>query len=162
MSQEDAKRVNDWIKSGKNMLIYLGNPGSGKTYLCAALIKYCWPRFESVRFWRESHFMARLGKSMNEGMSARAEVPFMIDDEFLIYDDLGSAGEDKTGSTFKSDIIFDIIDTRYNSMKPTVITTNLTVEEMKDRYAPRTLSRLFARENCLIEIRDVDRRRLFN
>mgnify|MGYP001340652749 CR=1 FL=1 len=159
MPQEDAIKVSEWVKSRKNMLVYLGSPGSGKTYLCAALIKHCWPKFESVRFWRELDLMARLGISMNKGMSARAEIPFLIDDEFLIYDDLGSAGEDKDGQDgFKSGVIFDIIDIRSASMKPTVITTNLTIEEIHRRYHPRVPSRLFAQENCFIEIRDVDRR----
>lgn len=154
ITPEYAIAINDWIKSGKNMLVYLGCPGSGKTYLCAALIKYCWPKFESCRYWTERSLIQRLHDAIGDNKDYILALQNYIDDEFLIFDDLGSTGF----TDWRKEVIFELIDQRYVSRKPTVITSNLTKDEIKKQLHPRIASRLFAKENTFIEIRDIDKR----
>ena len=79
----------------------------------------------------------------------------MIDDEFVIYDDLSSTGV----TEWRKEIVFEMIDYRYSSMKPTIITTNLTPAEIKQTYHERVLSRMFAKENTIIIIDGKDNRK---
>ncbi len=80
---------------------------------------------------------------------------WLIDDDFVMIDDIGSTGLNE----WRKEIIFDAIDERYNSMKPTIITSNFSVREFKYYFHERVSSRLFAKENCVIEILDGDDRR---
>ena len=72
----------------------------------------------------------------------------MIDSKFLIVDDIGSQKK----SDWTEEILFDLIDYRYNSRLPTVFTTNLMMNEFNSIYHERISSRLFAAENTIIKI----------
>lgn len=74
---------------------------------------------------------------------------YMIDDEFLMIDDIGSSV--KTNE-WREEILFALIDARYNSMKPTLITSNFTQQDFLSKYHSRIHSRLFSNENTIIEI----------
>lgn len=154
MPEQDARKLNDWIKGRKNFFVYLGCPGSGKTYLCAALIKYCWPKFESCRYWDEKGFIERLHVSMQEKHDYIKTINYLCDDELVIFDDLGSTGI----NDWRKEAFFEFLDERYASEKPTVITSNLSKEEIKRQLHPRVASRLFCKENTVIQMWDVDKR----
>lgn len=78
------------------------------------------------------------------------QLKYLIDDDLVMIDDIGSTGLNE----WRKEIIFDAIDDRYNSMLPTVITTNFSSREIKENFHPRVYSRLFAKENIVIEIND--------
>ena len=46
--------------------------------------------------------------------------------------------------------LYDIVNSRINSRKPTVINTNLTHEELRQRYADRITSRLLGEYRPLV------------
>ncbi len=75
---------------------------------------------------------------------------YLIDDQLVMIDDIAS---DKH-SEWREEILFAAIDQRYSSMKPTVITSNLTIDDFKKTYQPRLFSRLFAADNIIIEIKN--------
>jgi len=107
--------------------------------------------FNSVRYWNESELLKRVRSSMEEVKGDYLEtLKLLIDDEFVMLDDIGSTGLNE----WRKEIIFDAIDERYNSMKPTVITSNFSVNEFKDFFHERVSSRLFAKDNYIIEILD--------
>lgn len=74
---------------------------------------------------------------------------YLIDDDFLIIDDVGSSTKH---TEWREEILFAILDSRYNSMKPTVITSNFSQQQFIDKYHRRIHSRLFSTENTIIEI----------
>jgi len=74
----------------------------------------------------------------------------LIDDDFVMIDDIGSTGL----NDWRKEVIFDAIDERYNNMLPTVITSNFSRHEFERNFHPRLSSRLFAAENTIIEILD--------
>jgi len=74
---------------------------------------------------------------------------YMIDDDFLILDDVGSSTKH---TDWREEVLFEILDYRYNNMKPTLITSNFTSEDFKKYYHFRVHSRLFANDNTIIEI----------
>jgi DNA replication protein DnaC len=137
-------------------LVYCGNPGIGKTFLCSALIEFAMTRFESFRYWDESQLLQRIRESMGEkGGDYLKTLGYLIDDPFVMLDDIGSCGL----NDWRKEIIFDTIDERYKSTLPTVITSNFSKKEFQQNFHPRLSSRLFDKQNIIIEILDgVDHR----
>ena len=76
------------------------------------------------------------------------EVQWILDDHFVMIDDLGSNGF----TDWKKEITLAAIDLRYESEMPTVFTSNLTRNEISDGLGFRAASRLFAAENTIIEM----------
>lgn len=135
----------------KNFLVYCGSPGIGKTYFCSALINWAYDKFNSMRYWNESELLKRIRSSMDDFKGDYLEtLKHLIDDDFVIIDDIGSTGLNE----WRKEVIFDAIDERYNSMKPTVITSNFSRKEFETLYHKRLSSRLFSTENFIIEIND--------
>jgi len=63
-------------------------------------------------------------------------------------DDVGSTGIRE----WRQEVLFDLIDARYNTTLPTIVTSNFTEADFKELYHPRICDRLFATENTIIEI----------
>ena len=59
--------------------------------------------------------------------------------DLLIIDDLGA----EMVNSFTVGIIYNILNTRIVSHRPTIISTNLTPDEIRSRYTDRVASRLF-------------------
>lgn len=138
----------EWIKRKKDILLFMGSPGVGKTYFCSALIPWIWDKCTTIRAWSEQDFLSKLRQGMTDGYDFHREIEYRSDDEFMIYDDMGSA----TPSDWKKDVLFTLIDIRYSSRLPTVITTNLTEDEIKNILGYRTHSRLFDKRNLIINL----------
>lgn len=79
-------------------------------------------------------------------------VKMMCDDNFMILDDLGSSGFNE----WRKEVFFEAIDIRYESQLPTVFTSNLTKEQIFQGLGKRTYSRLFAKENLIIEMHEAE------
>lgn len=73
---------------------------------------------------------------------------YLVDDELVILDDFGSSGP----TTWRTEVLFDFVDSRYNSNNFTIITTNLNPDEISRDYNARLASRLFASENAYISL----------
>ncbi len=136
-----------------NFLIFCGSPGIGKTSFCSALTSWLFSSFDTFRYWKEASLLKRLRASMNDVKGDYLDtLKFMIDDQHLILDDIGSDGVNE----WREEVLFNVIDERYNSMLPTVFTSNFSANEFKKVYHPRIYSRLFAKENIVIEILNGD------
>lgn len=151
---ETHQAIFDWIRVGKNFLVFTGRPGAGKTYLCAALYKYCYDKFSSKRYWLERKFLARAREAIGESGDYIDNMQFYCDDELIILDDFGSCGF----TEWRKEIWQSFLDYRYQNNLPTILTTNLSKEEIEGEFHPRFASRLFAKENLIIEVNDKDYR----
>lgn len=108
-------------------------------------------KFNSFRYWNESELLKRVRSSMEEVKGDYLQsLKLLIDDDLVFFDDIGSTGLNE----WRKEIIFDAIDERYSSMKPTIITSNFSVVEFRSQFHERVCSRLFAKENIIIEILD--------
>jgi DNA replication protein DnaC len=61
----------------------------------------------------------------------------------LVIDDLGT----EMATSFTKSALYNLINTRLLSKKPTIINTNLTSKEIQDIYSPRILSRIMGNFN---------------
>jgi len=147
----DNEKIAQWIKNNKNFLVFLGSPGVGKTYFCAALLPWVHPKVRSVRYWNERDLLARLREAISQEKGNYVkQLEYLLDDEFVMLDDMGSCGI----NDWRKEVWFEAIDMRYESQKPTVITSNMTRGEIFSSLGPRCHSRLFSKENLIIEMHD--------
>lgn len=91
------------------------------------------------------------------------EIELLCDDEFIILDDVGSgidySKSDHKNFEWRAEVFFTFLDYRYRTMKPTIITSNFTKDVFLKIYSPRVESRLFASENTIIEITNIEDKR---
>lgn len=130
-------------KSFTNLLIS-GNTGTGKTHLANAIAKKLIDNGVSVLYLSATDFFELCKKlkmaQFEDYKHAETELNFVLGAECLIIDDLGT--EAGTGSTHSQ--LFNCIEKRFLKKLPTVITTNLSKEDLGARYSDRIKSRLLS------------------
>lgn len=99
-------------------LIYIGDPGTGKTHLCASVVNVLTQAGIACKFMRIRSFFKTLYASDFEKqgnlVSSAQSIPV------LVIDDLDKI----TGTKPQQDTLYDILDARYLAHKPTLLTTN--------------------------------------
>jgi DNA replication protein DnaC len=155
------------MKNPKNFLVFTGASGVGKTYFCSALTEWSFLTFNHRRYHREQDLLSKLRSGISEGQGDYLiGLKYLIDDDFVILDDIASGiTPDRVtyrDLEFRREVFFAFLDYRYNSEKPTVITSNLTRQQFLDIYSERIESRLYATENTIIEMfgNDLDKRQM--
>lgn len=146
---EDTKKI-DFLKSFYSSditgITISGNTGSGKTHLALAILcseiskiikeeNYDKYRYD-FRFVTSSEF-ARQSK-INTFDKTQNYFRDLEECTLLIFDDLGS----ESVTDFTKENIFSLLDYRVNKKLKTIITTNLTMNEIKNKYHERVSSRL--------------------
>ncbi len=130
-------------------IVLLGKPGTGKTFLVSCMANAVMQRGFSVMFLTAFEAVERMLKyhtTFDAGKSAYLSP--LLDCDFLVIDDLGSE------SMFKNvtvEYFFHVINERMLANKTTVITSNLTIDEIGVRYGERTASRLFDKKLCYVK-----------
>ena len=72
-------------------------------------------------------------------------IDLVMNTDLLILDDIGTEYE----SQFYNATIYNIINTRINRSKPSIISTNLDLEGIARRYDRRVMSRIVSMYTCL-------------
>mgnify|MGYP002870008882 CR=1 FL=1 len=129
---------NDFGKSGyrRSMLMY-GSTGTGKTFISSCVASELSAQGFAVSFGSAFEYFKRI-EDEHFGRAGGDTMGTMIDCDMLIIDDLGS--EFKT--SFTESRLYNIINTRMNAERPTIVSTNLSTDELKARYNDRISSRL--------------------
>lgn len=124
----------------KNLLL-TGKTGLGKTFLCNAIAKRVLDKGNTVIYISAG----RLFKTFHDEQFNRnedEEYTSFYDDvlsvDLLIIDDLGT----EFNTSLVSSQFFNIINERMVTFRPTIISTNLTPDRIKEQYSDRVLSRM--------------------
>ena len=121
-------------------LLFSGKTGLGKTHLSLAIASSVIENGYGVVYVSAPNILSRLESSQFSGRSVeRTEDEQLLQEcDLLIIDDLGTEFVTK----FTQAAIYNIINTRLNSGKPVIISTNLSTKELEDVYGNRMVSRI--------------------
>lgn len=120
-------------------LLFSGGTGLGKTFLSACIAQEAADRGYSVVYESAAHLFAKLERAkFNGDEEARADSEKYTACDLLIIDDLGT----EMGGQFVTSALYTLINDRLLSAKPTIISTNLSGDELAMRYSPQIVSRL--------------------
>lgn len=119
------KYVSDFARyKAENVgLMFIGSKGTGKTYAAATIANALTDNGISVLMANVTWFVAQMQEFNHQDFITSLQKP-----ELLIIDDIGV--ERENGYMFEQ--IYTVIDTRYQSQKPLIITSNITLEELKN------------------------------
>ena len=151
-AQKYVDNFSELRKNGKGLLLY-GNTGTGKTYtaceIANALIDKGYPVLVTN--------FARILNTLQGTFEKQDYIDGFNNYQLLVIDDLGIERD----TAYAKEQVFNIIDSRYRSGLPMIITTNLTMEKIKNpedienrRIYDRILERCFP-----IEVEGSSRRR---
>jgi len=120
-----------------NGVLMRGATGLGKTHLSLSIAKAVMEKGYSVVYGSAPDFF---GKAEQEHFSKkeRTTMKILLSADLLILDDIGAEFESK----FYNSLLYNILNNRMNAAKPTVISTNFTLNELLQRYGDRIVSRL--------------------
>lgn len=135
--------VNNIDKDSTKSLFFYGAVGLGKSFMCSAIAKALYDRGRSVLYFTMSEFvdMMQLYHFNRDIFIERYSMEdyFALEHvDLLILDDLGT----ELTNSFVKTILFNIINARMVNRKKMVISTNLSPDEVMDRYDERVSSRL--------------------
>lgn len=133
--------IEEFDEKFKNMVFY-GNTGLGKTFLCRCIAKDLLDRGKIVLYITAFNLFnifekQKFNKSDEE---INKEILNLIkESDLLIIDDLGTEFMTSLSTTE----FFDIINSRILDKKSTIISTNLSPDEIAQNYSGRIVSRLY-------------------
>ena len=136
-----------------------GEVGGGKTFYAACIANALVEREIAVKFRNLPDLAARMSSDYGEGRGAVLEEVRRI--PLLILDDLGFERTTPTGL----ENAFTIINTRYDSGKPLIVTTNLTPDEIKspaNLVHRRALDRIVELCPIVLQVKGGRRREIAN
>lgn len=139
--------VETFNKDYRNLFFY-GTVGTGKSFLSGCVAKELLEKGNSVIYFSATDLFERLSKSTfqyKNKETADVLLQDLYNCDLLIIDDLGT--EFTTALSLAE--FFSLINERHLRKKSTIISTNLSLDDLQDRYKDRIFSRLFTNYNLI-------------
>ncbi len=135
------KFANNFTETGSGNLALIGGTGLGKTHISSAIARRVIERGYDVSYVSAQGLISdfekdRFGNSSTSG--GGGEVSRYFECDLLIIDDLGT----EMTNQFVVSCLYNVINTRLNLRKSTIINTNLSPRELEARYTERIASRI--------------------
>lgn len=117
-------------------LFFTGSVGTGKTFASYCISNYLLGNSKSVLVINLSSYLTQIKLKWSE---AEMEIlDYIKKCDLLVIDDLGA----ENISPFVLEKTFGLIDTRYRSKKPMIITSNLDIYQIKEKFGERISDRI--------------------
>lgn len=147
--------ANHFTKKVQGLIMY-GGTGLGKTHLSLAIANVVIERGYDVYYGSIQSIMEKLEKEhFGRRNTEESEKDAIINADLLIIDDLGV----EFVTQFTTAALHDLLNARMLKGLPTIISTNLEIEEIYEKYTQRIASRLFGSslplEFCGRDIRQI-------
>lgn len=142
-------------------LFFNGAPGLGKTFLSACIARVVAENGYSVVYDMAASVFSKFEDAKfsraDDADEARNEVKRYLECDLLIIDDLGT----EMTTSFTVSALYEIINTRLVTGRKTIVSSNLTIYELRKRYSEQIMSRLEG-EYQVLTLRGEDIRRKRN
>jgi len=134
----NCRKYADSFSITSSSLIMQGGTGLGKTHISLSIANMAIQKGFGVVYCSVNNIITKLerehfGRNDNSNTDR-----LLMDCDLLILDDLGTEFK----SAFSSAEIYNIVNTRLMTQKPTIISTNLSMQELQERYTERFASRI--------------------
>ncbi|MCQ2507997.1 MAG: ATP-binding protein [Dorea sp.] len=131
--------ITNFDTAHENLLFY-GNSGVGKTFLSLCIAKTLMDSAHSVLYLTATQLFDIFAENTFSRKEEQTEDAYehIFDADLLIIDDLGT----EYANTFTASQLFVCINERIVRKKSTIISTNLSLENMKTIYSDRIISRI--------------------
>ena len=140
-AKEYAENFDQVMKTGRSV-VFVGRPGTGKTHLAVGIALSIMQQQKSPVFVTVQRLIRRVKDSWRTKEETETEVinAFALPD-LLILDEVGV----QFGSEFEKQVLFDVLNERYEKLKPSILLSNIPSEQLSDYLGERVTDRL--REN---------------
>lgn len=148
---EDLKRFEDAVNVSKHFvngfknhyqnLFFYGTVGTGKSFLSGCIAKELLSQGSSVIYFSANGLFETLARYSFDTKLKESLYNFYKDlynCDLVIIDDLGT----EVTNSFVTSQLFGLLNERHLRRKATIISTNLSLEELRDRYSDRIFSRI--------------------
>ncbi len=136
---QTCKRYAQSFAPGAGNLLFVGGTGLGKTFLSACIANAVAEKGYSICYESAPRLFGKLEKNrFNPDEQSRAEAQRLADCDLLIVDDLGT----EMPGNFVTAALYSLLSDRLLEGKSMVVSTNLIMDEIAQRYSPQIASRL--------------------
>lgn len=135
-----ADGFDEVLATGRSAL-FIGKPGTGKTHLAAGIgLRIMHRDNRTVLFTTVVRAIRRVKDTWGHGSgeSETQAIAALVFPDLLILDEVGV----QFGSDTERLIMFDVLNERYEKRRPTLLLSNLTVEEVKALLGERIFDRM--------------------
>ena len=140
-SKEYAENFDQAMTTGR-CAIFVGKPGTGKTHLAIDIALEIIQQQRSPVFVTVQRLIRRVKDSWSTQNETESEVvEAFASPDLLILDEVGV----QFGSEFEKQVLFDVLNERYEKLKPSILLSNIPGEQLADYLGERVTDRL--REN---------------
>ena len=133
----------DFAKNPEGWLVFMGETGCGKTHLAAAIVNYRYEAGKPALFVVVPEFLDHLRSTFNPESKVSYDQLFesVKAAPLLVLDDFG----EQSTNPWVREKLYQLINYRYNSRLPTVITTRYSLDEIMAEVDSSISSRLVDR-----------------
>lgn len=146
---DDLKKLEDAVDFCKKYIakfdedyrniVFCGTVGTGKSFLSCCIAHELLESYHSVIYLSSQQMFEKLADKQFGNRDERDEITDdLAECDLLIIDDLGT----ELTNNFVTSALFGLLNERHLHRKSTIISTNLSLQEIRDRYSDRILSRL--------------------
>ncbi len=130
-------------------LLFMGNVGTGKSHLCAAIINEVIRAGYTALFTKTPRLLREVKDTFHRDseISQSEIIARMGEIDLLVIDEVGI----QFGTDTERMILYEILDLRYEAMLPVILTTNITdLKSLEKLLGERIIDRLFEGESKII------------
>lgn len=142
---EYAKQYAATFTLNSKSILMFGQTGLGKTHLSLAIANAVLQKGYSVIYDSAVNILRNIEKEHFSYEHSSEMIDLVMNTDLLILDDIGTEYE----SSFYNATVYNIINTRLNCGKPSIISTNLDFDGIARRYDKRVMSRIVSMYSCL-------------
>ena len=137
-------------------MLLIGGTGLGKTHLCTSVAKTVIEKGYDVIYDSVQNIISDFesDKFRSGWVEREPKSEKYLECDLLIIDDLGTEFQ----TSFTVPCLYNLLNTRQNSGKATIISSNYSPDELRSKYDDRIYSRLIGRGSDVLIFEGKDRR----